>query len=81
MAIRNTVLGHTRPGIHDEKFLKKKEKKDTTPKFLHRGPKDGVKSEYHIHFGQILANKIRNGFLCLKTAFFALKTVFLKIFI
>ena len=31
---------------------------------LHRGAKKGVESEYDIHFGQILANKIRNGFLC-----------------
>ena len=42
---------------------KKRKKKDTTPNFLHRGPKEGVESEYDIYFGQILANKIRNGFL------------------
>ena len=40
-----------------------RKKKDTTPNFLHRVPKNGVESEYDIHFGQILANKIRNSFL------------------
>ena len=48
---------------------KKKIKKDTTPNFLHRGPKKGVESEYDIHFGQLLANKIRNGFLYYELCF------------
>ena len=48
--------------ILNSKGLEKK-KIDTTSNFLHRGPKKGVESEYDIYFGQILANKIRNGFL------------------
>ena len=40
-----------------------RKKKDTTPNFLHNMSKNGVESEYDIHFGQILAIKIRYGFL------------------
>ena len=63
-------------GQESRKKISKK-KKDTTPNFLHRGPKKGVETEYDIYFGQILANKIRNVFFVVKTAIFALKTVFL----
>ena len=58
--------GHISGRFPDWKILNSKglEKKiDTTPNFLHSGPKKDVESEYDIYFGQILANKIRNGFL------------------
>ena len=50
--------------LGQESRMKISKKKDTTPSFLHRGPKKGVEQEYDIHFGQILANKIRTHFFC-----------------
>ena len=46
------------------KKAQRKKNLRTNPSFLHKGPKNGVEQEYDIHFGQILATKIRNGFLC-----------------
>ena len=46
-----------------------RKKKDTTPNFLHRVPKKDEESEYDINFGQILANKIRNGFCIINCVF------------
>ena len=56
------------PGL---KKLKEKKNLGTNPSFLHKGPKNGVEQEYDIHFGQILATKIRNGFLCSNLLFLA----------
>ena len=46
------------------KKAQRKKNLGTNPSFLHKGPKNGVEQEYDIHFGQILATKIRNNFLC-----------------
>ena len=49
------------PGL---KKLKEKKNFGTKLSFLHKGPKKAVEQEYDTHFGQTLATKIRNGFLC-----------------
>ena len=51
-----------RSGSPVENISKKIIKNVPLPIFLQRGPKKDVESEYHVHFGQTWAKKIRNGF-------------------
>ena len=59
---------------------KNKKKIGINPSFLHKGFKKSVEQEYDIYSDQTLATKIRNSFFLLKTAIFALKTVYFKYF-